>query len=214
MRQLFHLLDNFIDAIQIILQSHVVLAPLLFLLIEEMGVPLPVPGDAIIAYVGYNLSKSGTVTLWQAFFVAIFSILIGSSVLFFFARRWGQLAIRWLARFVFLKQSHVTKAEKLFNRYGVWAIIFGRHIPGLRIPITIFAASSGLSYLAFILSTFISTVAWVIFYLNVGSRFGGSLANLFRRDAFLTVAVFIAVVVIFLGLHIYGYWRESNADKT
>jgi membrane protein DedA with SNARE-associated domain len=214
MQQFINWLDNYTEGIQIFLHSHVVLAPLLFLLIEEMGIPLPVPGDAIIAYVGYGLSKTNSVGMWQAFIVAVAAILIGSSVLFYFARRWGQSAIRWIARFIFLKQSHIDRAEKLFARYGAWAIIFGRHIPGMRIPITIFAASSGISYLTFILSTFVSTVGWVIFYLKIGSRFGESFASLFRRDAALTITAFLVVLISIIGLHAWGYWREkSHAEK-
>jgi membrane protein DedA with SNARE-associated domain len=195
---------------QFFLAQHVLLAPLFFLLIEEMGVPLPVPGDAIVAYVGYGLSKSETVTLWQAFIVAVLAILIGSTILFYFSKRYGQSLIRWFARFVFLKQSRIDHAERLFARYGVWAIIFGRHIPGMRIPITILAASSGVRYRTFIISTFVSTVGWVLFYLNIGSRFGDNFVSLFRHDAGLTVIVFVALVLIVVGFHVYGLWRRKR----
>lgn len=212
-QQFFHWLDDYTEGIQAFVHNHAVLAPLFFLLVEEMGLPLPVPGDAIIAYVGYGLSKSSTVTLWQAFTVALISVLIGATVLFYLARHWGQAVIRWFARFVFLKQSHITRAEKLFERYGVWAIIFGRHIPGMRIPITIFAASSGISYPVFILSTFVSTIAWILFYLKIGYRFGGDFQALFRRDTGITVAVFIGILLLIAGLHILGIYRQKHKNK-
>ncbi len=203
-------LDDYTDGIQLFVHHHAVLAPLLFLLVEESGIPLPVPGDAIIAYVGYGLSKTDTVALWEALIVALAAVLLGATVLFYLARRHGQTVIRWLARFVFLKQSHLDNAEHLFARYGVWAIIFGRHIPGMRIPITILAASSGVRYRTFILSTFVSTVAWIFFYLKVGYRFGGDIQALFRRDTGITVAVMVGIVLVFVGLHLLGAYRERH----
>lgn len=207
MDQFFTWLDDYTDGIQVFVHNHAVLAPLLFLLIEESGLPLPVPGDAIIAYVGYGLTKTDSATFWQAFTLALISVLVGASILFYLSRRWGQTAIHWLGRFIFLKQSHIDKAEQLFARYGIWAIIFGRHIPGMRIPITIFAASSGVPYRTFIASTFVSTVAWIVLYLKIGSHFGGTIANLFHRDTTLTVVVFVAIVIGVVGLHVYGVWR-------
>ena len=209
MQRLILWLDEYVDGVQVTLQAHIVLAPLLLLLIEEMGIPLLVPGDAIIAYVGYGLRRDGTVSMWQAFIVAVVAILIGSSILFFVSKRYGQSAIHWLARFVFIREKHIASAEKLFARYGVWAIIIGRHIPGMRIPVTIFAASSGVSYTTFILSTFVSTFGWVIFYLEIGSRFGGNFVTLFRNDAALTVSVVVLLTALITGMHLYGYWRKK-----
>lgn len=213
MQQFFNWLDYYTDGVKAFVHGHIVLAPLLFLLVEEMGLPLPVPGDAIIAYVGYGLSKTDSVTLWQAFIVALLAVLIGATVLFFLARRYGQVIISWLGRFIFLKQSHIAKAEKLFERYGVWAIIFGRHVPGMRIPITIFAASSGIRYRTFILSTLVSTIVWILFYLKIGYRFGGDFQELFVRDTGITIAVSVGTVLIFIGLHILGMRRERQRTR-
>lgn len=205
--------DDYSDGTQAFVRGHVVLAPMLLLLVEEMGAPLPVPGDVIIAYVGYGISKTSTVPVWEAALVGLLAVLLGSTVLFHLSRRYGQVVIRWLGRFIFLKQSHIDRAEGLFKRYGVWAIIFGRHIPGMRIPITIFAATSGVRYRTFILSTFVSTVGWVFFYLKVGYRFGGDFQELFRRDTGITVAVMVGLALVFVGLHLLGAYRERRAAR-
>lgn len=213
MQQFFNWLDDYTDGMQAFVHNHAVLAPLFFLLVEEMGIPLPVSGDAIIAYVGYGLSKSDSATLWQATIVALVSVLLGATVLFYLSKRWGQTVVRWLGKFIFLNQSHIDRVERLFERYGVWAIIFGRHIPGLRAPITIFAASSGMRYRTFILSTFVSTVAWVFFYLKVGYHFGGDFQMLFRRDTGVTIAILVAFVVVVISLHIVGWYRERRRQS-
>jgi len=148
---LSRLIDQYTDNVHLFVNNHVVLAPLLLLFAEESGIPLLVPGDAIIGYVGFRLSQTHTAALWEAFVLALLAVICGSSVLFFVSRKWGQLVLTKLSKFIFLQQKHLDKAEKYFNKYGIWAIIFGRHIPGLRIPITIFAATSDIKYIKFLI---------------------------------------------------------------
>ncbi len=51
-------LTNSIELLENFIGSHVVLAPLLLLFVEEAGIPLLLPGDSIIAYTGYSLAKT------------------------------------------------------------------------------------------------------------------------------------------------------------
>jgi membrane protein DedA with SNARE-associated domain len=185
--------------------------PLLLLLIEEAGMPIFIPGDAILAFTGYSVQSSQHASLLLAFAIATVAVLCGASILFFVARRYGQTVIEKLGRFIFLKQRHLERAEQLFKRYGVWTIIFGRHIPGMRIPITIFAATSGVRYMTFILSTFVSTVLWIWLYLFVGRRYSASIKHLLTQSFAVTAGVVAIIVLAIIGLHIYGNGRrESN----
>lgn len=211
---LFTWIDQYIDTIQHFLATKIVLAPLLLLFLEEAGVPLIVPGDMIIAYTGYKLSiNPHGPGLWQAFFAALLAALCGSSVLFLISRRWGQQIILQLGKFVFIKEKHIRQAEALFARWGILAIIIGRHIPGLRIPVTIFAATSGVKYITFLFSTFISTAAWIFFYLSAGKRLGASFHTEVQKYVGFTLGFIAAVTVGIILLHLVGMYRESRQKK-
>lgn len=211
---IFTWIDQYVDTVQQFLASKIVLAPLLLLFLEEAGVPLIVPGDMIIAYTGYKISLNPAGPgLWQAFFAALIASLVGSTILFFIARRWGQRIIIQLARFVFIKEKHIRYAEQLFARYGVLAIIVGRHIPGLRIPITIFAATSGIRYVTFISSTFVSMAAWILFYLSAGRRIGISFHTEVQKYIGVTLALVAVVMFGILLLHAIGLYRELKRRK-
>jgi membrane protein DedA with SNARE-associated domain len=205
-----HWVSQYSEGLELFLQSHTVLAPLLLLIIEEMGIPIIVPGDAVVAYVGYGLSQHNSVSVWQALIVAMIATLIGSSVLFFASRRYGRFVIDRLGKYVFLKPKHIAAAEKLFKRYGVWTIIIGRHIPGLRVPITIFAATSGVRYRTFITCTFVSTGLWILFYLNVGKAIGANLQTIFKQDALITFLVVIGCILLIAVLHFIGERKRSS----
>ena len=207
----FYWLDQYTDGIQHFIASKVVLAPLLLLFVEEAGIPIIVPGDAIIAYTGYRLSTIHGAGLWQAFIMAQISVIAGSTILFFLSRRWGQFLILKLGKFVFLQEKHVRRAEELFAKYGVLAIIFGRHIPGLRIPITIFAATSGVRYRTFVICTVISTSLWILFYLSVGRQLGANFHNEFQKYIGISFGVMAGLTLGIVMLHLIGMYRRHRS---
>lgn len=211
---IFMWLDGLVDLIQSFIVAKAVLAPLLLLFIEEAGLPLPVPGDMIIAFTGYRLSiKPDSPALWQAFVAAQVAALLGATILFFLSRRWGHWIVVKLGHFIFLEEEQIKKAEHLFARFGIFGIIIGRHIPGLRIPVTVFAAVSGMSYPVFIISTFISTSAWILFYLLAGKRIGATFHSQIQHYIGLTAAVIVAFTLFIIALHFIGMWRQSRKAK-
>ena len=210
----FSWIDQYVDVLQNFLASKAVLAPLLLLFVEEAGIPLIVPGDMIIAYTGYKLTTNPHGPgLWQAFIAAQIAAMAGSTLLFTISKRWGQGLVLTLGKFVFLKEKHIRQAERLFSRYGILAIIIGRHIPGLRIPVTIFAGTSGVRYPTFIVSTFISTAVWIWFYLSAGKRIGAHFHTEVQKYIGISLAFIAAVTIAVLVLHAIGLYREIRQKK-
>lgn len=208
---LFEWIDRYVDFILQFLHSKIVLAPLLLLFIEEAGIPLPINGDIILAYTGYKLSLNPSGPgIWQAFFAAQVAALVGATILFYLSKRWGQVVLLKLGKFIFLKEEQIRKAERLFARWGILAIIVGRHIPGLRVPITIFAATSGIKYLTFILSTFVSTSIWILFYLIAGKRIGAHFHSEIQHYITGSVVVIVGIFVAIIAIHLIGMYRESR----
>lgn len=205
--------DRYTDWIERFIVAQHVLAPLLILFVEEAGIPLFIPGDAVLAYTGYTISKTHSTPLWLATMVALIAIVGGSSILFVASRRWGRQLVSKLGRFIFLKQSRIERGERLYKKYGIWTIIFARHIPGMRILVTLLAGTSGIKYRTFILSTIVSTLLWVLFYLSAGRRYGSNIQQLFRQSAGVTVAVFVVVVLVVVGLHVFGVSRRSTTTR-
>ena len=68
-------------AAQGLLEQHGLLAGFLFVLVEEAGVPVPVPGDFLMLLLGVR-ARQGEVPLWQALVVLEVATLIGSAFLY------------------------------------------------------------------------------------------------------------------------------------
>jgi membrane protein DedA with SNARE-associated domain len=62
----------------------------------------------------------------------------------------------------------------------VLAIIFGRHIPGFRIPITVACGVFRIPYRVFVPSVAVSTAIWAGIVLYIGVNYGPRFENLLR----------------------------------
>lgn len=190
-------LDSIQDWVLSLLRQQVYLGPMLLLMLEEAGVPLPVPGDLIIAYLGYEVSK-GLISFYLAFALMMISVLAGSSILYYLSYRFGQHFILKIGKYIHIDERRLLLVEEKFKKYGVLVVIFGRHIPGFRVPITVFAGMSDMKYTTFIASTFISIVFWIPFYLQLGMRLGPRTARILHGNKLYLLVFFVSAIIYFL----------------
>jgi membrane protein DedA with SNARE-associated domain len=168
------------------------------LYLEESGIPLPAPGDVFVMYVGIHVPHhlAAWIAAWLGLIVAV---VLGATNLFLVSRKYGRRLVEsQFAEYVHLSHSRLARAERWFNRYGVLAIIFGRHIPGFRIPITVAAGIFQIRYPIFAASVAVSTAIWAGIVLIIGINYGPRLADLLRVHSFLYFvwgAIVLALVV-------------------
>jgi membrane protein DedA with SNARE-associated domain len=172
-------------------------ASLALLYIEESGIPLPVPGDVYVAYLGHI---AGSPIRWLAAWLGIvLAVVGGASNLYLVSRRWGRrLTHGRLGAAVHLTPDRLATAERWFARWGALAIIFGRHIPGFRIPITVGVGIFGVPYRTFAACVAVSTGSWAAIWLWLGAHFGariGHFMGLHRWTFALAGLVILAIVV-------------------
>jgi membrane protein DedA with SNARE-associated domain len=181
------------------------------LYLEESGVPLPAPGDVFVMFVGAHVPRH-----WAAWIGAwlglIFVVVLGATNLFFISRRYGRrLATSSLAEYIHLNHERMERAEVWFKRYGVLAIIFGRHIPGFRIPITVACGVFEIRYRVFAPSVAVSTAVWAGVMLFIGVRFGPRLGQLLEAHTFVYFAWAAIVVALFGSIFVRQQLRARRA---
>lgn len=191
-------------------QGHLTAFGLLY--VEESGIPLLAPGDVFVMYVGAHVSHTLT-SLLAAWLGLILAVVLGASNLYLVSRRLGRgVAETRVARLVHLTPERLIRAEAWFSRYGVLAIIFGRHIPGFRVPITVAAGVFRVPYPLFAVSVAISTAIWAGVFLTIGVLYGGRVEAFLRlhRETYWLLAVGIAVVV---GTYFLSHIRSLHRSK-
>jgi membrane protein DedA with SNARE-associated domain len=177
-------------------------ASLVLLYLEESGLPLPVPGDVYVAYVGSRFAQSPLllVVVWLAI-VAV--VTAGATNMYLLSRRFGQRLLEHrVAGFLHVSPAGLRRAHGWFGRWGALAIIVGRHIPGCRVPVTLAAGTFGVRYRVFAVSVAISTAIWAGAWLLLGSLFGRQVARFMAHHrplyALFAVAVIAAIAFVLL----------------
>jgi membrane protein DedA with SNARE-associated domain len=150
------------------------------LYIEESGVPLPAPGDVFVMYVATRVPHhlGAWVLAWLGLVVAV---TLGATNLYLISRRFGRRLVESsFGEYIHLSPERIARADEWFKKYGVLAIIFGRHIPGFRIPITVASGTFAVPYRVFAPSVAVSTAIWAGVVLTIGINYGPWLETLLR----------------------------------
>jgi len=152
---------------------HVYELPTLFfaILIEEAGIPIPIPGDALVMLAGAEPHTSLQHAV-AAIGISSLAVFLGSSVLYTVMRHGGNPLLVKYGKYVHLHEHRVSRLKAWLEHRGRIAIIVGRLIPGLRIPTTVLAGTSGVAYREYALTAAIAAVVWSCFYYAVGGLLG------------------------------------------
>jgi membrane protein DedA with SNARE-associated domain len=128
--------------------------------IESLGVPLP--GEIVLVSAALLASQHhGLNPVWIGVFASAGAIA-GDSVGYLIGRKGGDALFAWAGR-KFPKHfgpGHVAKAQEFFDRFGMWAVFFGRFIALLRILSGPLAGSLRMRYGKFLTANALGGIAW------------------------------------------------------
>jgi len=196
------------------IRDHQAIGTFLVIGAEELGIPLPAPGDAAIAVTGY-LTTTGAIPFWAAFLAVVAGATLGSLGLFTLGRTYGRGLILRYGRFVGMTQERLERAEAIFKRYGPWAVIVGRHIPGMRIYLSALAGMFHMRYRVFVPCVMISSSIWALIFLMLGRALGRQSFRLFRLIPahLLPYAVAIGLVIVLVWIALAHGWRPFGGPR-
>ncbi|WP_432829830.1 DedA family protein [Dactylosporangium sp. CA-092794] len=159
--------------------------------VESMGIPLP--GEVALVTASL-LSVTTSVSPWLVATAASVGAIGGDSLGYLIGRRGGRHLLERVGR-RFPKHfgpPHLAKAERAFQRWGVWAVFFGRFIALLRILAGPLAGALRVPYPRFLAANALGGITW-----SFGTVFAiyslGQVAEKWLKD-FSWVALVIAVV--------------------
>jgi membrane-associated protein len=150
-----------------VLEEHAHLALFLVLLLEEGGIPLPLPGDLIMLLAGVRVHQ-GKLPLAIALLLMESGTLVGSTLLYLLARRGGRPVLYRYGKLLHLDLDKLAHAEDFLRRHGALAIVAGRLTPGLRVPTTLAAGVFGVPYRVFLPSLALGASSYILFFLLLG----------------------------------------------
>ena len=145
--------------------------------LEESGLPMPVPSEVSVGYLGQRLSNN-PFALFATWLGLTVLIVLGSTNLFVASRKFGQRLINGrIGTALQLTPSRVARAQSWFARWGPLAIGLSRYVPGLRWGMAVTCGILGVSYRTFWFSTTISAAIWAGVMLTLGLTFGDAIGQ-------------------------------------
>jgi membrane protein DedA with SNARE-associated domain len=127
--------------------------------IESMGVPLP---GEIALVTASLLSVTTSVSPWLVAGAASTGAIVGDSIGYLIGRRGGRALLERLGgRFPkHFGPPHLARAERTFQRWGVWAVFFGRFVALLRILAGPLAGALRVPYGKFLIANALGGITW------------------------------------------------------
>ncbi len=188
-------------------------ASLLALYAEESGLPLPVPGDLLVVYIGHHFASSfpALVGAWCALEVAVVG---GATNLYLLARHFGRRLLQgWVGAILHLTPARLERVEHWSRRWGPLVIIFGRHIFGLRPAVTIASGLIRVPYPIFAVCTAISAAPWAAVLLWIGVRYGYRLGHFLHLHGWAYAVIPMLVVVGLVVAIVRGRRTQPDARR-
>ncbi|MGV9284703.1 DedA family protein [Streptomyces sp. NPDC003730] len=141
--------------------------------LESLGIPLP--GEIILVSAALLSSQHGGIDPLVLGICASAGAVIGDSIGYAIGRKGGRPLLAWLGgKFPkHFSEGHVATAERSFQKWGMWAVFFGRFVALLRIFAGPLAGVLRMPYWKFLIANVLGGIVWaggttaVIYYVGV-----------------------------------------------
>ncbi|HEX5295990.1 MAG TPA: DedA family protein [Streptosporangiaceae bacterium] len=185
-------------------------AVLLFVLVEDFGIPVPGETVLIAASVYAGAGRLNVVAVGLVAFVAA---VAGDNIGFAIGHYGGRaLVLRW-GRYVRLTEERLGKAEGFFDRHGAWIITIARFIEGLRQANGIIAGIVGLRWLRFLAFNALGAALWVGTWVTLGYLAGSHIGTIYHYITLYSSYVLIALAVLLAAYIARRMLRRSRRSR-
>lgn len=184
----------------------------LFILLILGGVGLPFPEDATLILCGFLISQH-FVHLVRALVTVYLGLLCADSIVYHIGKKYGRKIVTHPRFHRFLSPRKLAELEGKFIHRGVWIILLGRHLAGLRIQIFIAAGVMRMQYLKFITADAVSALFTITVMVGIG-YVGGNSWEILRKDITrIEHVALLGISVIATGYVLYKYFRTRRSSS-
>lgn len=162
--------------------------------IESVGIPLP--GEIVLVAAALMASHHDGISPVLVAVCASAGAIIGDSIGYALGKRFGTRVFSWAGEKFpsHFSPDKISRAQALFERYGAWAVFFGRFVALLRILSGPLAATMGMHYGKFLMANAAGGIAWA----------GGTTAAVYlvgeAAEHYLAEFSWIALLVVLLAV--------------
>ncbi|NNU84912.1 DedA family protein [Geobacillus sp. BMUD] len=186
----------------------------IFLIIALENLFPPIPSEVILPFGGFMTTYT-TLTVPGVIAAATAGSVVGAIVLYGIGRllsveRLGRIIDRW-GGWLRVKPEDIDKANRTFQRYGVWAVFFGRMIPLVRSLISIPAGMAKMNVWLFVWLSVLGTLIWNTILISVGAALGESWGKVSEVIGMYAEVVYILIAAVIV-VGAVRVWKRRRAS--
>jgi membrane protein DedA with SNARE-associated domain len=163
-------------------------------------------GEAILVIAGF-FAERGRLGVVAVALIGFLGAYFGHLFWFWLGRRHG---VRLLDRYPRM-QRHFGNSIRMFERYGVAAIIVTQWLYGLRITCAVVVGISKISLIKFLIYEAISCMIWAVGVTALGYYFGAAVQTLLGRYEHAEKWGLLVIVLVAIALWLWHRKREKAA---
>lgn len=177
-------------------------AGIFFMMALENVFP-PIPSEIVLPFGGFMTTNSD-LTVTGVIITATSGSVLGAIILYGIGllidvERLEKIVDRW-GHIVRINKEDIRKADKWFDKYGYWTVLFCRMIPLIRSLISVPAGMSNMNFTLFLLFTLIGTLIWNVILIMIGVVLGENWSSILEfMDMYSTITyglIAIGIVVV------------------
>ncbi|ACM93171.1 DedA [Nautilia profundicola AmH] len=159
----------------------------------------PFPSEIVMVPAGYLASK-GEMNLFAAILSGILGSVAGAWFNYIIAKSAGRKVV-----LRFLKEHHLEKIEKFFERHGEISTFNGRLIPGVRQYISFPAGLAKMHPVKFSVYTALGAGIWVVVLTMLGYYIGENQELVHKYIKEITILTLLILILI-----TFVYWKKKK----
>ena len=187
--------------------SYVAVALVLF----AAGLGVPIPEDIPLIYGGVMASK-GLMNAWVHGVVSIVFILVGDYCLYRIGRRLGDSAEAPGFVQKVLTPAAKKKVDGMFERFGSWAVFFGRFVAGIRAVVFLTAGMSRFPVWKFLLLDLLAALLSVPLWIYLGLWAGDNWEVFTEKAKVYNMWLIAGLAVVGIAAYFIVKRRKANAS--
>jgi membrane protein DedA with SNARE-associated domain len=179
-----------------------------FLMLAENLFP-PIPSEAILPLTGFLVGR-GDLAFLPTLAVSTSGSLLGAFALYALGRWGGRGLVLRHGKLLRVTGADLDRADRWFDRYGAWVVLFGRMVPFVRSVVSIPAGLSEMPVLRFAVLTAVGSGAWNALLIGTGWALGENWVRASAAVSSVSNMVLVAVVGS-AALCLVTFWRRKGA---
>jgi membrane protein DedA with SNARE-associated domain len=191
-----------------LIATYGLVAVFVLMVFESCGFPFP--SEVIMPTAGV-LAAAGHMNLAAAIVVGAAANLVGSLIAYGLAARFGEPLLLGPGRYIGIRRHHLELADGWFERWGLYAVFFGRVLPVIRTYISFPAGLARVDLARFSLLTFVGALPWCAALALVGYELGRNYDRISGVVQKLAIVIALLVLVVLVVWYLRG--REPRGRE-